>query len=417
MEELMVYLTIAFWSIVIARFIAKKLNLPMVTGYVIFGIIMGGSYISGSALQQYGFITKEVANHFSIVSEIALGMIAFSIGLELEYKSIKKLGKSIVWIVFLEVFVTFVFVSLFTFIYMKLAGGKFSNFSLAEAIIMGAVSSATAPAATVAIINELKASGPLTKTILSVVGIDDGAALIIYSIASAYAKSNLSGKAFNIVSSFGEPLIEILLSIAIGSIVAFVAIKLIKKIKDIETMTFFVGSLIFFILALENFLPISPLLANMSFGAILVNFKPILKNRMFQILKNFGPIFYALFFFFAGTNLDITLLPYVGILGLIYFLSRSAGKISGATLGAYIGAAPSVVKKYIGFSLLPQIGVAVALAFAIKKEFGSGEFGDVGVQIASTIMNILLFTTILTEIIGPILTKWSLKKSGEAING
>jgi Kef-type K+ transport system membrane component KefB len=138
-----------------------------------------------------------------------------------------------------------------------------------------------------------------------------------------------------------------------------------------------------------------------------------LSKKSENIVSSFSPIFLVAFFVLGGAHLDVALIGQIGLLGLFYFFARSIGKIGGATLGAYIGKAPKQTRNLIGFALLPQVGVALALALAINKKFNMPQFGENGANLASTIINVLLFTTIITEIIGPLLTRFALKKAGE----
>ena len=180
---------------------------------------------------------------------------------------------------------------------------------------------------------------------------------------------------------------------------------------------FMMAAVIMGLLGVSELLGISELLCIMSFGCVLVNIAPQLAKKSGGLIENFSPFFLAAFFLLGGAHLDIKLLKQIGIMGLIYFGARSAGKMGGASLGAVLGKAPRTVKKYIGFTLLPQVGVALALALSISKEFTKPIYGEPGNQMATVIINILLFTTIITEIIGPLLTRLALKKAGEITAG
>jgi len=159
---------------------------------------------------------------------------------------------------------------------------------------------------------------------------------------------------------------------------------------------------------------VSALLANMACGMILVNVNPQIKNKIGLIFVPFSPVFYAFFFIIGGAYLNLYSLPLIWFISIIYFLSRAFGKFSRAYIGAVLGSALPQVRKWVGLTLLPQVGAAVALALVIQREFGSGSYGDAGVLLSQTVMNILLVTTLLTESIGPYLTKISLFKAGEA---
>ncbi|TYB30434.1 MAG: sodium:proton exchanger [Candidatus Mcinerneyibacterium aminivorans] len=382
---------------IIAEKITSKFNLPTVTGYVVFGIIFGKSLV--------GLFGSDFLSSVSVINDIALGAIAFTIGAELKRKTFKRLGKSIFFIVFFEAIFTFIFVS--TGMYL-LHPDKFY-----QAIILGAVASATAPAATVMVLNQYNAKGPLTSTILAVVGIDDSIALIIFAFASTTAKSLLKGSSLTISRMLVSPMEEIFFSIILGVIMGLVFNHLFKNVRGPKKLVIRISAAILLLLGITTQFDLSELLTIMAFAATISNINSTFTTRSHKVIANISPVFYALFFILAGARLDITLLPVVGVMGLLYTLLRMGGKYSGATLGAILGNAPKVVKKYVGFGLIPQVGVALALAIIVNKTFGGGNYGDAGIMLAKVVINILLFTTIITEIVGPLLTGMAVKKAGE----
>jgi len=393
----LLYLSISLIIAYTTKSIVEKVHIPAVTGYVIIGVLAGVSLLR--------FYNNETLNNFAIISDFALSIIAFSIGIELNKRTISKLGKSIIIIAFFE--------SSFTFIIVFITFYLIEPGMLYRALIFGAVASATAPAATVYVIQQYKAKGPLTSTILAVVGIDDAIALIIYVFASLFAETMLLGRHISIIKLIFTPLIKISLSILLGSVIGICYYLLFKKVRFQDDLTIGIAASILLVMGIAEQFGLSELLAVMTFGSVLVNSDPMLSNRSHKAIENFSPIFLPLFFMFAGGHLNIFLIGKIGLLGLIYTITRFIGKISGATLGAIISKAPKIVKKYIGFSLLPQVGVALALSLAVQKQFGRGDFGVQGVEMSHIIINILLFTTIITEIVGPILTKFSLTKANE----
>jgi Kef-type K+ transport system membrane component KefB len=201
--------------------------------------------------------------------------------------------------------------------------------------------------------------------------------------------------------------------LGIGILSAIAYVLILRKTRNNDWIMLLLATFLFTLLGLCELLAVSELLAIMAFGMMIVNTSPVLSKKSEGIVSNFSPIFLVAFFVLGGAHLDIGSIRTIGLLGLLYFALRSFGKMGGATLGAFIGRAPKKVRSLIGLSLLPQVGVALALALAINKKFGSGQFGDAGMQLASTIINVLLFTTIITEIIGPLLTRFALHKAGE----
>ncbi|NCC13544.1 MAG: sodium:proton exchanger [Spirochaetia bacterium] len=391
------YLAAIFGSAYVIKYITSAVKIPEVTGYVLLGVLLGNSVVH--------LLSTPILEALSPVSSIALGLIAFMIGIELKLDVIKRLGKSILAIVTFESLGAFVVVYLGLFYIFK-AGVNTS-------LLLGAVASATAPAATVAVIKQYRAKGELTSTILAVVGIDDAAALIIYVFIESFVGSNLQGSSIPIPLMLGSALLSILMALGIGVVSAIAYVLILRKTRNNDWIMLLLATFLFALLGVCELLEVSELLAIMAFGMMIVNTSPVLSKKSEGIVSNFSPIFLVAFFVLGGAHLDISSIRTIGLLGLLYFALRSFGKMGGATLGAFIGRAPKKVRSLIGFSLLPQVGVALALALAINKKFGSGQFGDAGMQLASTIINVLLFTTIITEIIGPLLTRYALHKAGE----
>jgi len=406
--DVLLYLSEAFIVAYVMRVLAYRFKIPSVTGYVIGGVILGGTMFhcipGGRLFAENWMFTEDVLSKFTVIAQIALGFVALSIGIELEWKRLKNLGKSILFITFFEALASFIIVTLTTFLIWR---------NLPFSFILGAVSSATAPAATVAVIQQYRAKGPLTSTILAVVGIDDAISFIIFAFAFSVAKGNLRGEHVNLINAFMKPVMEIFIALLIGSVMGLLAGVFLAKTKEQENILFFMGAVILFVSGIASELNFSALLANMACGAILVNINPLVRDKIRKSFSSFMPIFYALFFIIGGAHLNISVFPAIWKIALVYFLCRSFGKSGGAAIGAIIGRAIPQVRRLIGFSLLPQVGAAIALALVIQQEFGSGDYGTAGLVLAQNTMNILLITTLLTEFIGPYLTKLSLFKAGE----
>jgi len=408
--NVLLYLAEAFAVAYLARQAAQKLKMPTVTGYVLGGVLLGGSFLFffpslHAKLMPY-LLSPMALNRLGVVGDIALGLIAFSIGAELHLSRLRSLGRSIAWIVVLEALGTFVCVT--AAIYFLVPERPYI------ALVLGAVASATAPAATVAVINQYRSRGPLTTTILAVVGVDDGIALVIYAFAAAISKALIGQADVNLIAAFVMPLVEVIASLGIGAALGALALPLLRRARQPEDLILLTSLLILVTSGLAEQFHFSPLLANMAGAAVVVNRAFFIKRRIQKVFSDFSIVFYALFFITAGAHLDLSLLPQIGFLGLVYFVARLAGKVGGAQLGAVLGGASPIVRRHIGFSLIPQVGVAVALALLVGKEFGGGAYGPAGVELASVVVNILLFTTILTELLGPVLTRRALIRAGEA---
>ena len=402
------YLAEAFIVAYVMRTITNKLRVPSVSGYVLGGMLLGGSMFYwfpwGTTFSEKWLFTENTISHFSVITQIALSIIALSIGVELEWRNIKKLGRSIVFITLFEASLAFLLVTAVTFLIWR---------NLPFSLLLGAIASATAPAATVAVIQQYKAKGPLTSTILAVIGIDDAISFIIFAFAMAITKGYLRGEHINIIMVIAKPLLEIFIALLIGSVIGFLAGGILSRTRDNENAVFILSFVILLVSGLSLRADVSSLLANMACGTVIVNINPLLKNRIRSSFGPFMPIFYSLFFIIGGAHLNITSISTIWKMALVYFVCRSFGKSAGASLGAIAGKALPQVRKLVGFSLLPQVGAAVALALVIQHEFGFGAFGDIGTTLAENTINILLITTLLTESIGPYMTKNSLIKAGE----
>lgn len=380
-------------AIICGYFLGKlinKLKIPSVAGYIIAGLILGQSFL--------GLFTIDFLESASGVSDLALALIAFSIGGELLVTNLKKIGKKIFAIAFFEAFAAFIIVT----ISMLLI-----NQPMATSLLLGAVASATAPAATIMVINELRAKGPLTETLIAVVAIDDAICLMIYAIASSIARVLLEhGESIRWSKVFIKPLIEIGGSIGLGAIIGGILVIIINRISYTREILAVVIAGILITLGLATKFDLSALLCNMTVGIMVANFSSH-RQKAFSVIESISGPIYTAFFVLAGARLQIALLLKVGLVGLVYTIARMFGKISGASFGAKISHAESTVKKYIGFGLLSQIGVAVGLAIVISHEFAGTEMGNL-------IITVLLATTVITEIVGPLLTRMALIRSGEA---
>lgn len=379
------------------RRLTNRIGMPTVTGYVLIGVVLGGSIIR--------FLHEEALQNMDLVNDLTLGLIGFTIGSELRGAVFQKLGKPIFLIALFESLFAFVLVTLFVYL--------LDTSKIYQALILGAVASATAPAATVYVIQQYKAKGPLTSTILAVVGIDDAVALMVFVFAVALTKSLLSAEHLSMLHILLRPVLDISFSLLLGVLLGLLYVWIFRRVRFPDDLSLGIIGFILLGLGIAEHFHLSGLLTVMAFGSISSNINLMLNNRSGKVLEQFSPILFACFFVFGGAHLDLTLLPRVGILGLVYLISRMAGKMGGASLGALIGRAPRAVRKYIGFALIPQVGVAIALAILVKKEFGTGAFGEEGVNMAEVVINVLLFTTIITEVVGPILTKAALTRAGE----
>lgn len=367
----------------------NRFKVPAVAGYIIGGLLLGSSV--------FNIISGDTINQMSFISDFALCIIAFNIGSELEIPVIKQLGKSIFIIAFFEAIGAFILVSAVSYFITK---------DPAIALILGSVSAATAPAATVMVLRELNAKGPLTSTLLGVVAVDDAICLIIFAMAASVAKVFVNHELITIRKVLLLPLEEIGLSIIAGAVLGIVLTALIKYSKGLNELLPFIVAALLILDGAATVYGLSPLLSAMAMGVVVANTSSK-KAKAFKVLEDFAPPIVAAFFVLAGARLNISYIPQIGILGVAYLLFRIIGKLAGASIGATISKAPANVKKYIGYGLLSQVGVAVGLAITVNREFPNSEIGTI-------VVTILLATTIATEIVGPIATKQAILKSNEA---
>ncbi|MBE5962693.1 MAG: cation:proton antiporter [Lachnospiraceae bacterium] len=386
MFETYMYLAVALLLALIAGKIVKQVKLPNVTGYIIMGLLAGPYCLK--------LIPAHAVEAFSIIPEVALGFIAFSIGAEFKLSYLKKVGKAPVVIAITEGLGAVFVVDL-----ILIATGHDVAFSL----VLGAIAAATAPAATLMVVKQYKAKGPVTDTLLPVVAIDDAVALMSFGLSVAVAKAITSTEQISLFSTIMKPVVEIVGALLIGAAFGFLFKLLVRFYTGRGNRLAITYAMIFLCLGICDYLGWSSLLACMAMSAILVNSSKESEEVFAQADRVTPPIF-MLFFFLSGADLDIRILPTVGVIGILYVVFRVIGKVLGALLGAKISKAPKVVQKYLGYTLIPQAGVAIGLAstaMTVVPEYGK------------TIRTIILCGTVIYELTGPVITKLALKKAGE----
>lgn len=388
----------------------RLIRLPSIIGYMIIGLILGPSFLN---LLDHG-----IQSDLSFITEIALGFVALSIGLELNLASLKKLGGGIITIIFAESFAAFIVTAIGLYLYSR---------DIAMSLIFASFAPASAPAGTVAVIKEYRAKGSLTKALYAVVGFDDGLAIIIFGFTAATVKlmlQNQTGAAeFSVGLAFFEPLKETVLSLIIGGVIAAILSLVIRKVKNNADVLILIVGFVLLTIGICSILHLSLILTNMAIGLLIVNTqRHELSHRIGEVLSEVMPLFFVMFFALAGANLHISALPALGVFGIIYICCRSAGLIGGAALGGCIGNVEPKVKKYVGLGILSQAGVAIGLALIVKQDFqGLGKVVEVvngteihmGDVIGTAGITTITATCIFFEIIGPILTKIALSKAGE----
>jgi Kef-type K+ transport system membrane component KefB len=377
----------------------KFVRLPSIIGFMIFGVMIGPSLLN--------LINEGMKENLSFITEMALGFVAVSIGLELSLTELKKQGKSIIFIIFSESFLAFIAVTLGVYLLTQ---------DLALALIFGAIAPASAPAGTVAVIKEYKAKGTLTKALYAVVGFDDGLGIIIFGFAAAIARSLIlkqSAQGFSdIITLILEPFREIAFGIILGILLALVFCLISRKLKNPSDIFILLFATIFIDIGFCKVFHLSLILSNMVIGLIIVNTQSKNLLRIIQLkLEDVMPLLFLLFFILAGVNLNLVDIPSLGIIGLVYILTRTLGLMGGAWLGAVISKAEKRLKKYLGMGILSQAGVAIGLSLIVQHDFS--KINEQGISLGNIILTSITATCIIFEIIGPILTKIALQKAGE----
>ncbi|MCD6595933.1 cation:proton antiporter, partial [bacterium] len=391
-------LGIALFGGTIGGRIFQKLHIPKVVGYIAIGILIGQSGLK--------LITIDTIHSLKPFNYFALGLIGFMIGGELKKEVIAKYGKQFIIILLSEGIGAFVAVTLFIGI---IGSFIFENpiYGWALGMLLGAIASATAPAATAGVLWEYKARGPLTRIILGIVAMDDGLALLLFSIAAAVAKSLLGESSMGLFSTIATPFYEITLALIIGIISGITLNTIVKRYDDSEKILAFSIGTVLFVLGFSLAMDADMLIAAMVLGVTITNYIPRKSKQVFNLVEKFNPPIYVLFFVLVGAKLNIAHLSYTIILvGALYLIGRTAGKMIGAYLGAKISGAPKSVQKYLPLCLFSQAGVAIGLSILAGQKFDE--------SIGNPIILIVTAATFIVEILGPPFVKIAVVKAGEA---
>ena len=420
------YLAILLLAALLSTRLMKVLKLPNVTGYIVTGIIMG-PFVFGVLFNNFTYegikesLIFNYVNRLSWVSQVALGFIAFSIGTSFKTSVLKTVGKRVIIITILEALAASIFVLIALLVAHFIMPDRVP---LSLALTLAAIASATAPAATLMVIKQYNAKGPLVNTLLPVVALDDAAALILFAILFQVATNLSTGGEFSIYAMLFKPIIEILISVAIGAALGGL-ISLINKIFKsrnnklvlcIFTVFAAVGLYVLFKQPYMGGFELSSLLICMMAGALFTNLAKD-SMRTLDVLDRFTSPIYMMFFVFSGASLDLTIFfnnngLIVLLIALIYLIFRVIGKYLGALSGATITRCEPQVKKYLGLTLIPQAGVAIGLATTASSLFGASE-DPIIKQTGALIIAIILTSTLVYELIGPLVSKYALTKAGE----
>lgn len=409
MNELLSVAVAVIAGLVMTRLI-KPLHLPDVTAYLLTGVAIGPYLLGSLGIEGLGFCSAENISALSAVSETALGFIAFAIGNEFRLGELKKTGKAATVIGILQAFAAAVVTDI-ALIAVHFAIPE--KLSLSAAITLGAIATATAPAATLMVVRQYKAKGELTNLLLPIVALDDAVGLVIFAVSFGIAKALDSG-IVDIYSVIIDPLLEIVLSLLLGAILGYVLTILERKFLSNSNRLSLTIGFVFLTVALSALkfeigpvtVGFSSLLVCMMLGTVFCNTCPLSFDLMERADKWTAPLF-IFFFVISGAELELSVFGEFTtmLIGVIYVLSRAAGKYFGAYAGCKITNQNKKVTRNLGIALFPQAGVALGMCVTASTLEGDGEI----------IRNIVLFAIFIYEIFGPMLTKGALKRAGDIV--
>lgn len=386
----------------------KPLRLPSVTAYLIAGVLIGPYCLGALGVDGLGFNTHNDVSRLALVSEVALGFIAFSIGSEFRLDDLRKTGKQATVIGILQALSATLFVDLALFAIHKVMPDKLT---MSQVITLGAIATATAPAATLMVVRQYKAKGSLTNLLLPIVALDDAVGLIVFAVSFGIAKT-LGVGSVDLISVLVNPLVEIVASLVLGSIMGWFLTQLEKMFNSNTNRLNMTITFVFLTAALSMtdfyighiHVSFSSLLVCMMLGTVFCNICPLSEDMMERSDKWTSPLF-ALFFVISGAELELNVFAdwAIVIVGVVYILFRSLGKYIGSFCSAKLVKCEPNICKYLGITLLPQAGVALGMCTTAMQLGSEG----------ALIRNITLFAVLVYELVGPIMTREALRAAGD----
>lgn len=401
-------IAIALFAGLMMTRLANKIHLPAVTAYLVAGILIGPYCLGQLGVEGLGFTSREEVTNLSILSEVALGFIAFAIGNEFRVSQLKKIGSQATVIAVFQALTATVLVDLSLLGLHFMLGEKLP---VTAVLMLGAVATATAPAATMMVVNEYKAKGPLVDLLLPIVALDDAVGLVVFAVSFGVARAMSVGQ-FSAAAIILEPIIEIVLSLALGALmgclfnyfeqffhsnskrtslsVAFVILTVALSMLEFEVGGIHIG--------------FSSLLVCMMMGTVFCNICDYSEELMNRVDNWTTPVM-ALFFVLSGAELELNVFLDVAIvgIGIVYIVFRSCGKYFGAAVSSRLTGCSPAIQKYLGITLLPQAGVALGMSLKALQLPGAGDL----------VRNVTLFSVLIYELVGPLATKMALLAAGE----
>jgi len=375
----------------------QKLHIPQVVGCIVIGILLGGDVLN--------VITRETIETIKPFTMFALGVIGFMIGSELRADVLKKYGRQFFIILFSQGIGAFVLVAVGASMVAWLVTGNLFT-SIALGLVLGAIASATAPAATVNVLWEYKTRGPLTAAVLAIVALDDALALLLYRGAATGAQALCGTGHDSILAAVLVLFGEIVGAIVLGFLAGVLLYYLLKIVRADDKILEFAISCLLLVVGISMIPKIDPILPAMTLGITVANLMPRRSKGTFKLVEKFSPPIYTSFFVLAGAHIEFSrIAPWIVVMITVYILCRAAGKVLGSWFGARHSGAPAVVRKYLGICLLPQAGVAIGLAILAGQQFNA-ELGHIIIMVVMT-------ATFVMEILGPMLVKVGVQRAGE----
>ena len=406
--ELLLSLSIALFAGLMMSRITKKLNLPAVTAYLVAGIIIGPFCLGRLGIDGLGFKSLEKVQEVKLISDVALGFIAFTMGNEFRLSALKKVGKQATFIAVFQALVATLFVDLALYAVHLAMPDKLP---LSAVLTLGAIATATAPAATLMVVKQYKADGPLTRTLLPVVALDDMVGLVVVAVSFGIARA-LEHGSVDLISVIVDPIIEVVASLGLGALIGL-AFHWTEQFFHSRSKRLSISvSFVFLAVALSQLsfsigpvtVAFSSLLVCMALGTVFCNMCDFSEELMDRVDRWTAPLM-VLFFVLSGADLDFEVFADWGIIlvGVVYVLFRSAGKIAGASVSARAVKCEPAIQKYLGITLLPQAGVSLGMSLTAMSLGAPGQ----------VIRNVALFAVLVYELVGPLLTRIALQKAGE----
>ena len=389
--------------------VVKPLKLPDVTAYLVAGVLIGPYFLGQLNIPGIGFISTGDVEQYALISNVALGFIAFAIGNEFRVSELKNTGRQALIVGIAEGLVASLFVNVAMIALHMVLGDKLP---MSTAITLGAIATATAPVATLMVVRQYKAKGKLTDILLPVVALDDAVALMVFAVSFGVASALKSGS-FNMTSILVEPFLEIVLSLIVGAFMGWLLTQLETLFNSNSNRLSLTIAFVFLTVGISMVefdiggihIGFSSLLVCMMLGTVFCNICPLSEDLMEKSDKWTAPLF-ALFFVISGAGLELGVFSDVSIviIGVVYILFRCIGKYVGALASSKAAGCDKTVQKYLGITLFPQAGVALGMCITAAAEFGAE---------GAIIRNIILFSVLIYELVGPSMTKWALTKAGD----